>query len=105
PKFPDADQYRGVRWIGVWDGHRAQAAWMRFMMDDAPRLRAQGWRLVFAEGFEMRFVEPDEWIQRLEDQREKNWFDFELGVRCGDEMIDLIPVLIAFFEQGRDIEA
>lgn len=111
PSFADTlpeeeinEDYINRRWIGTWETAASQAAWMTFMTEQVPQLEKDGWEIRYGDDFEMRFVRPDRWVQELREQRNRSWFEFELGVDCEGERIDLIPVLIAYLEHHADIE-
>ncbi len=104
PSEAVSDDLINLRWIGTWETMASQEAWMAFMTEQVPRLEKAGWDIVYGDHFAMRFVRPERWIQELREQRNRSWFEFELGVECDGKRIDLIPVLIAYLEHHDDVE-
>ncbi|MFT4640456.1 MAG: SNF2 family DNA or RNA helicase [Verrucomicrobiales bacterium] len=98
------EEFVNLRWIGSWEETASQAGWMAFMTEQVPKLEDNGWQIHYADDFGMRFVQPERWIQELREQRNRSWFEFELGVECDGERIDLIPILIAYLQDHADIE-
>ena len=98
PEQAQSPELDNVRWVGAWDNAASQSGWMTFMTEHLMKLEALDWQVEYADNFSMRFVRPDRWIQELREQRNRSWFEFELGVECDGERIDLIPVLTAYLE-------
>jgi superfamily II DNA or RNA helicase len=93
-----------LRWVGAWEETASQTAWMTLMTEQVPKLESEGWHMHYADNFGMRFVQPEKWIQELREQRNRSWFEFELGIECDGQRIDLIPIIIAYLEDHTDIE-
>ena len=93
-----------LRWVGAWEETASQTAWMTLMTEQVPKLESEGWHMHYADNFGMRFVQPEKWIQELREQRNRSWFEFELGIECDGQRIDLIPIIIAYLEDNGDIE-
>ena len=98
------EEFVNLRWIGTWEEAASEAGWMAFMTEQVPKLEENGWQIHYANDFGMRFVQPERWIQELREQRNRSWFEFELGIECDGQRIDLIPILIAYLQDHVDIE-
>ena len=93
-----------LRWVNTWEETASQTAWMTLMTEQVPKLESEGWHMHYADNFGMRFVQPEKWIQELREQRNRSWFEFELGIECDGQRIDLIPIIIAYLQDHADIE-
>ncbi len=75
----------------------SDAATLDFVTRVVPALRAAGWKIERDPGFALEVCQPTEWyvetLQEGADDR-NDWFGLELGVRVGDEKINLLPVLL-----------
>jgi len=62
-----------------------------------PTLRAEGWQITRDPSFALEVCQPSEWYFETEPENQEpgeDWFGLELGVRVGDEKINLLPVLL-----------
>src|SRR5690606_7827902 len=71
-----------------------EAAWLRFVQEQLPQLRRQGWKVVIQPGFAYDLAPVDDWYAELEEFPEHSWFDLELGILVEGERISLLPVLL-----------
>ncbi len=71
----------------------AEAAWMRFVQDQAPLLRERGWRVEMAPGFRFNIAAVDDWYGEVEES-DSQWFNLEVGIEVEGERVSLIPILI-----------
>ncbi|MEM7384408.1 MAG: SNF2-related protein [Verrucomicrobiota bacterium] len=92
----------GIWWLGEWESEASQKAWMEFFTRDLLILEESGWEIEYDEAFSMRFVEPERWRHQVRSLDRKGWFEFELGIDVEGRNIDLIPVLVKYFESLRD---
>ena len=71
-----------------------ESRWMRFILEEVPRLKTQGWLVSIEHDFPYKPVNVDSWHLRVDDQVKNNWFDLTLGIRVEGEEINLLPILI-----------
>ncbi|MES2919536.1 MAG: DEAD/DEAH box helicase [Pseudomonadota bacterium] len=72
------------------------AAWLEFMDEALPALRAQGWRIEVEADFEFQALEIENWYGELDDMEGGSaWFDLELGVIVNGQRLNLLPLLTA----------
>jgi SNF2 family DNA or RNA helicase len=69
-------------------------AWLSFMLDDLPTLRAQGWHVEMNEEFGFDVTPVDDWYAVVDEEPEHDWFDLELGIIVNGERLSLLPILI-----------
>jgi superfamily II DNA or RNA helicase len=81
------------------------AAWLTFMMDGVPALRASGWDVVVDSSFPYQLAAADDWYADLRTPvaprrgssnvggRSRDWFDLELGVIVDGHCVNLLPAL------------
>jgi len=73
-----------------------------------PQLRMRGWNVTFDQSFPYQLTEfIDDWYVEFDSEAEQPWFDVELGVKIGDEHINILPVIIGalqryLHEHGRE---
>jgi len=71
------------------------AAWIDFMLDDVPQLRAEGWLIEVADDFPLRLVSPSGDISiEVRDGSGIDWFDLDLGIMVDGTRISLVPALL-----------
>jgi superfamily II DNA or RNA helicase len=88
---------------GAMDG---RAAWLGFMMEGVPALRALGWDVVVDEGFPYRIVTASQWYGDLgPDQRQSAWFNLRLGVMVEGKPVNLLPALTRHLQSSLDGDA
>jgi SNF2 family DNA or RNA helicase len=69
-------------------------AWLSFILDELPRLRAEGWQIEMSEDFGFDVTPVDDWYAVVDDEPERDWFDLELGIIVNGERLSLLPILI-----------
>jgi SNF2 family DNA or RNA helicase len=70
----------------------------RFVARTVPRLRAQGWR-VQTEGYLQPPVGPPEELVASITEHGNDWFDVNLGLKIGEQTVDLRPILLSAFDR------
>ncbi|PVZ20433.1 MULTISPECIES: DEAD/DEAH box helicase [unclassified Pseudomonas] len=70
------------------------AAWLRFMQSELPRLRAQGWQIEYAENFAFDLLPVQHWYATVENAPERDWFELELGIEVDGQRLSLLPILL-----------
>jgi len=76
---------------------RSDEAIVRFLNEKVPGLKGDGWRITRDPSFALEVIQPTEWYFETEPEPEESqfdWFGVELGVRVGDERINLLPVIL-----------
>ena len=92
--------------LTLWPVEDQDDAWLGVLLDDIPRLRADGWRIDIAEDFPLRPVIIDgEFDAGLSEGGEGSgpgsgidWFDLSLGVMVDGERVDILPALLSLLE-------
>lgn len=87
------------------------AAWLAFMIDTAPGLRASGWTIDVAPGFPYQIATPDQWYANLQTDvlqpprtgsrardQQRDWFDLRLGVMVDGHAVNLLPALVSYLQ-------
>ena len=71
-----------------------QRGWLKFMTLVIPLLEPAGFTLHIADNFpfQLEHLTDSNWYAEL-DESEQDWFTLRLGIRVGDQDIDLMPVL------------
>ena len=99
PPPPDAPLLDG--WSGALE-LPCQAAWLAFVREELPRLRADGWRVRIDGDFRYDLADVDEWYADLDEgeQDGSGWFDLELGVVVAGERHALLPLLLEMIREA-----
>jgi len=80
-----------------------RTAWLAFMMDGVPALRASSWEVVVDEGFPYRIVAANQWYGDLgADLRQSAWFNLRLGVLVDGQPVNLLPALTRYLQSALD---
>ncbi|MGF6591135.1 SNF2-related protein [Pseudomonas sp. 2835] len=72
----------------------SEAAWLRFMLNDLPGLREQGWEIEYTEDFAFNLAEVDDWYAHIDEASGRDWFDLELGIEVNGQRLSLLPILL-----------
>jgi non-specific serine/threonine protein kinase len=71
-----------------------EAAWLLFVREQLPRLRAEGWEIRMQPEFQFNLAQVDDWYATVEEDPEQNWFDLELGIEVEGQRLSLLPILL-----------
>jgi superfamily II DNA or RNA helicase len=82
--LPGADQDREV--------------WLKFLLNAAPALAADGWEVEVAAGFPYQLAKADDWYGDLESDRRQGWFNLQLGVVVDGQHVNLLPALARYLQ-------
>jgi superfamily II DNA or RNA helicase len=83
-----------------------RTAWLGFMMEGVPALKALGWDVVVDEGFPYELVASGQWYGDLgADRRQSAWFNLRLGVMVEGRPVNLLPALTRYLQSTMDGEA
>ncbi len=89
---------------------RRGEAWLAFMMNGVPALRALGWEIIVDPEFPYRVVAANDWYADLQTTRptlvnhprgarqSREWFDLRLGVMVDDHAVNLLPALVDYLQ-------
>ncbi|NKF22247.1 DEAD/DEAH box helicase [Solimonas marina] len=78
-----------------------RVGWVDFLAGEAPKLRADGWRLEIDPDFPWRLHEPDEeWSLRIDSSG--GWFDVGLQISIDGREMPLLPLLVSLLRQNGD---
>ncbi len=71
-----------------------QEAWTRFMLDEAPRLEADGWAVETDPDFPIRIAPAAPVSFEMRDGSGIDWFELDLGVMIDGARVNLVPALL-----------
>ncbi|WP_324734601.1 DEAD/DEAH box helicase [Pseudomonas paeninsulae] len=71
-----------------------ETAWLGFVQQQLPLLRAQGWRIELQADFRYNLAQVDDWYAAIEETPGHDWFDLELGIEVEGRRISLLPILL-----------
>jgi superfamily II DNA or RNA helicase len=86
----------------------AAEAWLEFMMNGVPALRALGWDIAIDAAFPYRLATADDWYTDLQTtgatrpdhprglRQSREWFDLWLGVMVDGRAVNLLPALVLY---------
>ena len=78
-------------------------AWPRFLVEVAPRLRGEGWRIEIEPGFAPPLAEADgEFDAELRQGSGIDWFEFDVGIAVDGQRVNLLPQIIALLKAAPD---
>jgi SNF2 family DNA or RNA helicase len=72
----------------------SDAAWLRFMQQHLPQLRAEGWQIDLQPEFHFNLQAIDDWYAEVTEAPSLEWFDLELGIEVDGQRISLLPILL-----------
>ncbi|WP_051278221.1 DEAD/DEAH box helicase [Solimonas flava] len=101
---PVRDYYRRETGLLAPPPSVGRAGWVDFLAAEAPKLRAEGWRLEIDPDFPWRLHEPDEsdWRLRVAAHGDGGWFDVGLQIVIDGRETPLLPLLVALLRQSGD---
>ncbi len=74
--------------------------WVEFNHIDVPKLRTEGWRVVYDETYPFQVIDqPVSWQIDLNDSG-IDWFELDVGIDLDGERIPLLPVLLDLFQRS-----
>jgi superfamily II DNA or RNA helicase len=78
-------------------------AWPRFLVEVAPRLRSEGWRVEIEPGFAPPLAEADGDVDAvLQEGSGIDWFEFDVGVAVDGQRVNLLPLIIDLLKAAPD---
>jgi superfamily II DNA or RNA helicase len=84
---------------------RTQDAWLEFLLEAVPTLRAAGWTVTLDASFPYRLAAADEWYADLASHPRPEWFDLTLGVIVDGQRVNLLPALVDYLHATSDSAA
>ncbi len=72
----------------------SEGAWLRFILNDLPLLREQGWEIEYTDEFAFNLAQVDDWYAHIDEAGGRDWFDLELGIEVNGERLSLLPILL-----------
>ncbi|TWC28394.1 non-specific serine/threonine protein kinase [Pseudomonas sp. SJZ079] len=70
------------------------SAWLKFVQEQLPRLRDEGWQIHMQADFQFNLAQVDDWYAEVEEAPELDWFELELGIEVEGQRISLLPILL-----------
>lgn len=67
------------------------ARWQHFLEQVLPELEAEGWEVEFDPGFQLQFVQADEW--EVEIESDNDWFDLRFDLDIQGRKLPLLPLI------------
>lgn len=86
----------GQTLVGGALGLSTNEQWTRFMSEEVPKLREQGWRIEPDASFRHMVAEIDTWHGDLEEG-EDGWFSLAMGIEVAGQRLALQPLLSDLF--------
>ena len=77
-----------------------EEAWIRFVQQQLPELRRQGWQIDIHPGFAYDLTAIDAWYAEIDESAAEDWFDLDLGVVVDGQRIGILPVLLRLIRQS-----
>jgi len=77
-----------------------QNYWMKFILEDLPKFREQGWQITYDDDFPYRVSEIDEWHMDVDDDDNNPWFNLDLGIVVEGERYNLIHIISILIKQN-----
>ena len=82
------------------DDDDVSVRWVEFNHIDVPKLKAEGWRVVFDESYPFQVIDqPPAWDIDLNDSG-IDWFELDVGIELDGERFPLLPVLLDLFQRS-----
>lgn len=75
-------------------------AWLAFVEERLPALRAQGWEVDIRPGFHFDLTPVDGWYANVDESPGQEWFDIELGIVIDGQRVSLLPVLLGLIRRN-----
>ena len=79
------------------------SAWLRFVLQDLPALREQGWEIEYGEHFSFQLTPVDDWYAVLDEAVGHHWFDLEVGIVVNGQPQSLLPILLNLVRTHPDV--
>jgi non-specific serine/threonine protein kinase len=76
------------------------SAWLQFVREQLPQLRAQGWQVRLQPDFQFNLATLGDWHVGIEESEEGDWFDLEMGIQVDGEQVSLLPILLHVIRQS-----
>jgi len=80
-----------------------EEGWIEFSLVHLPLLEEEGWQIQVDPSFPWRVVEPEGWYADLDEEDGGDWFDLELGVCIEGEKISLLPLLVRYLAEQKNV--
>jgi superfamily II DNA or RNA helicase len=80
-----------------------EGEWLDFVFQHLPKLQAQGWRIEIDPDFAFRMAQPEEWYADAQGESGVDWFNAEIGVQLDGQKVNLLPILMDFFAERKDL--
>ena len=78
-------------------------AWPRFLVEVAPRLREEGWRLEVEPGFAPPLSEADGDVDAIVAEGSGiDWFEIDVGISVDGQRINLLPQIVTLLRAAPD---
>ena len=77
-----------------------EEAWIRFVQQQLPELRRQGWQIDIHPGFAYDLTAIDAWYAEIDESAADDWFDLDLGIVVDGQRIGILPVLLRLIRQS-----
>jgi len=77
--------------------------WARFLQDQVPALRAEGWDVQISEdfGFAIHMTDDEAWFTDLQSETAaRDSYSLDLGIEIEGQRVSLVPILVDCIDQG-----
>jgi superfamily II DNA or RNA helicase len=80
-----------------------EGEWLTFVFERLPKLQEQGWRIEIEPNFAFRMAQPEDWYADAQAESGVDWFNAEIGVQLDGQKVNLLPILMNFFAERKDL--
>lgn len=81
----------------------SDSAWLRFVLQDLPGLREQGWEIEYGEHFSFQLTPVEDWYAVVDEGSTHDWFDLEVGIVVNGQAQSLLPILLNLVRTHPDV--
>ncbi len=65
--------------------------WHDFMVNQRPKLEAEGWNIIIDPSFDLQFLQADQWDVEVES--DNDWFDLRFDLEIDGKKFQLLPLI------------
>ncbi len=92
--FPESNRFE--EWVFADAHDEPRSAAITFTAERLPELREEGWRVEIAPEWPYRIYDgPLSIHAEIEESSGVDWFSFALKVEVGDQILDLLPIIVS----------
>jgi len=100
PEFQHSYTFSGTKSRGVYatTGKKSAAReeWFKFISEEVPKLKAEGWTVEVDPSFEFAIIQPDAWYADISEGAGIDFFKFDYGFEIAGRRVSMLSALIEF---------